>query len=184
MAADLVGSLGDIFWDLPPWVTYMPGADIGCVIYVANPTDEEREYALMSHLSAEGMVISEESVTVFGYSWFKVDPGDFIKLHGAFNFDNTGVTLTLSLIERESDEVTDAVATFLAEPDAAAWPPEWPGAPGAPGEPGGSSGWSLFMSMLMPIMMLGMVAGMLAPGETQKEEPEEERKLLPAGRGA
>ena len=40
------------------------------------------------------------------------------------------------------------------------------------------------MNMLMPVMMLGLVAAMLAPGETQKEEPEEERKLLPAGRGA
>jgi len=182
MAVDLAGSLGDIFWDLPPWITYMPGSDIGCVIYVANPTGEEKEYALMSHLSSEGAVISEESVTVFGYSWFKVDPGDFIKLRGAFRFENTNVMLTLSLIERESDETTDAVATFLAQPAAAAWPPEWPGAPGAPGETGALPNWSLFMTTLLPIMMLGMVAGMVTPRETQKGE--EERKLFSAGRGA
>ena len=35
------GSLGDIFWDLAPWITYEPGYDLGCSIYVANPGDAE-----------------------------------------------------------------------------------------------------------------------------------------------
>ena len=26
----MAGQLGDIFWDLPPWLIYTPGYDIGC----------------------------------------------------------------------------------------------------------------------------------------------------------
>ena len=71
------GELGNIFWDLPPWIVYAAGYDLGCTIYVANPTDTEKEYALMSRLSSNETVISEEAVKVFGYAWFKVDPKDF-----------------------------------------------------------------------------------------------------------
>ena len=42
----VMGELGDIFWDLPPWIVYSPGYDVGCSIYVANPTEVEKEYAL------------------------------------------------------------------------------------------------------------------------------------------
>ena len=77
------GSLGDIFWDLPPWMTYTPGFDMGCSIYVANPTAAEKEYALMARLSRESTVISEEALPVFGYAWFKVAPADFVRLRGA-----------------------------------------------------------------------------------------------------
>ncbi|MCL0076486.1 hypothetical protein M1O12_00380 [Dehalococcoidia bacterium] len=175
MAVDLAGALGDVFWDLPPWITYMPGSDIGCVIFVANPTDVVREYALMSYLSSEGAVISEESVTVFGHSWFKVDPGGFVRLHGAFRFENTNVTLILSLIERESDEETDAVSTFLAQPAAPLWP-QWPEGPGVQ-EPGILPDGG-FMELLMIMITMGMVFRM---ARTPKEE--EERKPLPAGRG-
>ena len=41
------GTLGDIFWDLAPWITYEPGYDLGCSIYVANPGDAEKEYTLI-----------------------------------------------------------------------------------------------------------------------------------------
>ena len=74
------GELGDIFWDLAPWITYEPGNDLGCSIYVANPADTEKEYALMAKLSREGTIISEEVLPVFGHSWFRVDPGDFIRI--------------------------------------------------------------------------------------------------------
>jgi len=179
MAVDLRGTLGDIFWDLPPWIIYIPGSDIGGVIFVANPTDVVREYALESRLLSERAVISEESVTVFGHSWFKVEPGGIVRLHGAFRFENTNVALILSLIERETDEATDTVSTFLAQPAAAPAPlwPRWPGAPIDGQAPVVSPDWS-FMQLLLIMPMLAMVIRMV---RTPKEE--EERKPLPAGRG-
>ena len=80
------GKLGDIFWDLSPWIVYAAGYDLGCSIYVANPTDTEKEYALIARLTQDTTTISEEALPVFGYTWFKVDPGDFVRLHGALRF--------------------------------------------------------------------------------------------------
>src|SRR3972149_8105433 len=110
------GALGDIFWDLSPWITYEPGYDLGCSIYVANPGDTEKEYALMARLSREGAVISEEVLPVFGFSWFKVAPGDFIRLKGALRFDESDSELAVLLVGKETEEVTDSVGTLLASP--------------------------------------------------------------------
>jgi len=107
------GELGDIFWDLAPWITYEPGYDLGCSIYVANPTDTEKEYALMSRLSQTDAVISEEVLPVFGHSWFKVEPGDFVRLRGALRFAESDGDLAILLIERETEEVADSVVTVL-----------------------------------------------------------------------
>ena len=160
---DLVGSKGDIFWDLPPVITYLPGSELGCVIYVANPTDSEKEYALIGHLYSNDTEISEEAVTVYGYSWFKVDPGDFIRLHGALTFSETEVTLTVSLIERESDTETNRVSTFLAMPEAVMWPPGWPGAPTSP-----ETGFD--WSSLLMLLMFGVVAVMMIRPSTTEEK--------------
>ena len=176
------GELGDIFWDLPPWITYEPGYDLGCSIYVANPADTEKEYALMARLSQDSTVISEEALPVFGYTWFKVDPGDFIRLHGALRFDETEVDLIVLLIERETEQVADSVSTRLVSPAAAALPPTWPGTPGAPGA---GFDWSSLLSMMFPVMMLGMMVPIFKPREEKKEVAPpvgEERKLLPPGR--
>ena len=176
---NLSGSLGDIFWDLSPGIAYTPGSELGCTIYVANPTEEEKEYALMSRLSSDDTVISEESVKVFGCAWFKVDPGDFIRLHGALRFDETDVTLSLLLIERETQEAADAVAAYLVSPAA----PEWPG-----GWPGGATIAPSDLGWLLPMLMLGMtgmmMVSLIAPKEEERKvaAPVEERKLLPPGR--
>ena len=61
-AGVMSGSLGDIFWDLAPWIVYAPGFDLGCDIHVANPTDTEKEYALMATLSRDTTRISEEAL--------------------------------------------------------------------------------------------------------------------------
>ena len=186
--SELSGSLGDIFWDLAPAIVYSSVSELGATIYVANPTDEAKEYALMARLSSDDTVISEESVRVFGSAWFKVDPGDFIRLHGAFAFEETDVALTLLLIERETGEMTDAVSSYLVSPEAAAsgWPIGWPG---------GTSALPSDLSWLMPLMILGIgVVGMVAAtsGQPEKEAQNEksalttttgERKLLPPGRG-
>ena len=174
--------LGDIFWDLASWITYEPGYDLGCSIYVANPGDAEKEYTLMARLSREGTVISEEVLPVFGYTWFKVAPGDFIRLRGALRFDESDSELAILLIERETEEITDSVVTVLVSPsNASALPPSWPGAPGSSG-----SDWSSLLFMMVPVMMLGTVVAAARPAKDEKRvEPAvttEERKLLPEGR--
>lgn len=165
---NLVGELGDIFWDLPPSVTYSPGSELGCTIYVANPTDEEKEYALMSRLSSDETVISEEAVKVYGYAWFKVDPGDFIRLHGALKFDETNCTLSVLLIERTTQEITDFVSTYLVGPAAPTpgWPIGWPGGAGAI-----PMDMSWILAMMMLLMMGGMAVAMFAPKEEEKLPP-------------
>jgi hypothetical protein len=180
----MAGEVGDIFWDLAPWMYYTPGYDVGCSIYVANPAEEEKEYALMARLSSNETVISEEALPVFGYTWFKVAPGDFLRLHGAFRFEESDVDLTVLLIERETETITDSVATRLVAPTTAgALPPAWPGAPGV------TEGfdWSSMLMMMFPVIMLGMVAPALRPERREKEEAtppvREETRLLPPGRG-
>jgi len=179
----MAGELGDIFWDLPPWITYSPGFDLGCTIYVANATDSEKEYALMGKLSRNTTLISEESLPVYGYAWFKVAPGDFVRLHGALRFEETDADLTVSLVERESEQVTDSVSTRLVTPTAGALPPAWPGVPGVPG-----FDWGSLLSMFMPVMMMGVMGMVIVSAVKPAKEKEEglavkeERKLLPPGR--
>ena len=176
----MAGELGDIFWDLPPWFTYTPGYDIGCSIYVANHSDEEKEYALMARLTRETTVLSEEALPVFGFTWFKVEPNDFIRLYGALRFAESDCDVTVSLVERETEEVTDSVTTKLVAPTSSTLPPSWPGAPGGTG-----TDWA---SMLMPVMMMGMLGIVTVSALKPEEEKEkavpaiEERKLLPPGR--
>jgi hypothetical protein len=176
------GELGNIFWDLPPWIVYAAGYDLGCTIYVANPTDTEKEYALMSRLLSNETVISEEAVKVFGYAWFKVDPKDFIRLRGALRSDESDVVLSVLLVERETQEIADSVSTSLVAPAVSTLPPTWPGAPGTT-----TTGfdWSSLMAMMLPIMMLGIVASTVKPSKEKEEvipTVREERKLLPPGR--
>lgn len=182
----MAGSLGDIFWDLAPWIVYSPGFDLGCRIYVANPTESEKEYALMARLSSDEILISEEALPVFGYTWFKVAPGDFVSLHGALRFEESDADLFVLLVERETQQSTDSIATRLVAPTAAAssvLPPTWPGAPGTT-----SFDWSSVFMMMLPVMMFGMLVPVLVPKEEKKEEkerlvtPVRERKLLPPGR--
>jgi hypothetical protein len=176
------GTMGDIFWDLAPWITYEPGYDLGCSIYVANPGDVEKEYTLMARLSREGTVISEEVLPVFGYTWFKVAPYDFIRLRGALRFDESDGELAILLVERETEEVTDSVVTLLVSPaTAGVLPPTWPGGTSIAG-----FDWSSLLYMMFPVMMLGTVVTAARPKENEREPVPvavtEERKLLPEGR--
>jgi hypothetical protein len=176
------GSVGDIFWDLPPWITYTPGFDLGCSIYVANPTGVEKEYALMARLSRESTIISEEALPVFGYAWFKVAPADFVRLRGALRFNESDADLSVLLVERETEEVTDSAATRLVAPQGtSALPPTWPGAPGTT-ETGFN--WNSLLSMMLPVMMLGIVAVVAKPQKDKVESKAaiEPQKLLPEGR--
>jgi len=178
----MAGKQGDIFWDLAPYIVYAPGFDIGCNIYVANPSDTAREYALMARLSRDTTKISEEALPVFGYTWFTVEPHDFIVLKGALRFAESNADLTVSLIERETEEVADAVATRLMAPGTSALPPAWPGAPGG-------ADWSFLLGMMMPVVMIAMLSMVMVPALKQNDEKEqpalpvrEKRDLLPPGR--
>ena len=175
------GTMGDIFWDLAPWITYEPGYDLGCSIYVANPGDTEKEYTLMARLSRQGAVISEEVLPVFGYTWFKVAPGDFIRLRGALRFDESDSELAILLVERETEEITDSVVTVLVSPaSAGVLPPTWPGGTSSSG-----FDWSSLLYMMVPFMMIGTVVAAARPREEKKAgtvTAREERKLLTEGR--
>ena len=177
LASVMSGEVGDVFWDLPPVVAYAAGLDLGCSIFVANPTDTEKEYALMARLSSGETIISEEALPVFGLAWFKVDPGDFITLKGALRFTESNADLTVSLIERETEEVTDSVSTRLVQVSTSQLPP-WPGGT-AP-----ATDWTALLAMMLPVVMLGMMAVALKPSAEKKENlapVKEERKLLTAG---
>jgi phosphotransferase system glucose/maltose/N-acetylglucosamine-specific IIC component len=162
---------GDVFWDLPPWISYIAGTDLGFALYVANPTDTVKEYALISNLSQSGTVISEESIKVFGYAWFKVEAGDWVRLRGSLRLEDTNCLLTVVLVEKDTEEVLDSVATYLQMPSAAALPPGWP----VSGTPVQTTDW---MGMMLPFMMLGLVGAMV----TSMVRAPEERKQLSEGR--
>ncbi len=171
----VAGKLGDIFWDLAPYIVYSPGFDIGCNIFVANPTGTAKEYALMARLSRDSTKISEEALPVFGYTWFTVEPGDFAVLRGALRFNDSNADLTVSLMERETGEATDAVATRLIAPSTSALPPAWPGAPGTGGT---GTDWSSMLGMMMPMLMFGML-GMVMVSAFR---PGKDTEKLPSGR--
>ncbi len=180
----MAGAKGDIFWNLAPYIVYAPGFDIGCNIYVANPSDTAREYALMARLSRDTTRISEEALPVFGYTWFTVEPHDFIVLKGALRFGESNADLTVSLIERETEEVADTVATRLIAPGTSALPPAWPGTTTT------TADWTAMLGMMLPLLMMGMFGMVMVAAFKKKEEEkepvvaiaEEKRKLLPPGR--
>ncbi|MEL7562582.1 hypothetical protein [Dehalogenimonas sp. 4OHTPN] len=179
------GTLGDVFWDLPPWLYYSPGYDLGVSVYVANPTDAEQEYALLARLSRDATQISEEALPVFGYTWFTVEPGDVARLKGALRFSETNAVLTLLLHEKDSGEVIDSVATMLVAPNSSVLPPAWPGAPANTGINGFD--WTSLLGFMLPVMMLGMVTSAMKPrkDEIKRLEPGKEPvKQLPLGRGS
>ena len=92
-------------------------------------------------------------------------------------------SVMVEVVERETEEATDSVATRLVAPTATgapALPPAWPGAPVTTG-----FDWSSALMMMLPVMMLGMVAPALRPREEKKGKaalPVEERRMLPPGR--
>jgi hypothetical protein len=116
---------------------------------------------------------------VFGYTWFKVEPGDFGKLNGALRFSESDVVLIVVLVEKETNEETDTVTTQLVPVSTSVLPP-WLG-----GSTTTTTDWSSLLGLMLPFLMLGMVAVALKP-QTQKKEStapiKEEKKLLPAGR--
>ena len=156
----MAGAKGDIFWDLAPWIAYAAGYDLGCIIFVANITDQEQEYALMAELRNGTTVISEEALPVFGLTKFTVDPGDFVELEGALRFGNSNAVLTVKLVDPATSEVIDAVSSMLIDPSSStsALPPAWPGTSATTV---GTTDWSSMLGFIMPVLMFGMLGMMM-----------------------
>ena len=171
-AGAMAGAKGDIFWNLAPWITYAAGYDLGCSIYVANPTDQTQEYALMAELATGTTVISDEALPVFGYTRFTVDPGDFIELDGALRFSNSNAVLTVKLVDPATNEVIDSVATMLIAPSTstASLPPAWPGTSAT-----GTTDWSSMLGFMMPVLMFVMLGMVISSAF----KPQEEKALSP-----
>ena len=110
---DLVGDYGDIFWNLPPSMSYVAGSEIHCRIYVANPIDIDREYMIMAALSRGGEILSEFPIKVDEAVWFLVEANNVVSLPGALFLDYSDVALTLNLYERVTDDITDSVSAAL-----------------------------------------------------------------------
>jgi hypothetical protein len=152
--ADLVGESGDIFWNLSPSMTYVAGSEIHCRIYVANPTDVDREYMMMASLSRNGEVISEFPIRVDEAAWFSVEANNVVNLPGALVLDYTDVALTVSLYEKETNEITDSVSTALTSAGTA-------NLPVLPGIPSTAADTGDIMSMLMMFMVVMMIGTMM-----------------------
>jgi hypothetical protein len=152
--ADLVGEYGDIFWDLSPSMTYVAGSEIHCRIYVANPTDSDREYMMMASLTRNGEVISEFPIRVDEAAWFSVEANNVVNLPGALVLDYTDVALTVSLYEKETNEITDSVSTALTSAGTA-------NLPVLPGIPSTAADTGDIMSMLMMFMVVMMIGTMM-----------------------
>jgi hypothetical protein len=154
--------LGDIFWDIPTWVYYVAQYDLGCTIYIANNTDVAREYTLITRTYKEGILRSEGVLSVYGYTWFTVEPGDFIKLCGTMVNEESDVVLTVILVEKESQEAADSVSTTLVTPSTAALPPGW-------NLIGGGTDWlSLLMMVMVMVMMMKMMSSAIEPKEKKQ----------------
>jgi hypothetical protein len=151
---ELVGGYGDIFWSLSPSMTYVAGSEIHCRIYVANPTDVDREYMIMASLTRNGEVLSEFPIKVDEVAWFSVEANNVVSLPGALVLDYTDVALTVSLYERETNEITDSVSAALTSAGTV-------NLPVLPGIPTTSSETSDIMSVLMMFMMVMMIGTMM-----------------------
>ena len=155
----VIGKYGDILWDLPGTVQYLAGQDLYATIYVANTTDEDRSYMLrMRVLASDGTVIGEGTLRVNNMAWFDLGTWEYARLPGSMRVSMTNVILVVELVDRDSNEATDAVSTYLVAPTAAQLP-IWGGLP--------TVGGMDLMSLVLLIMMMGMMA-MVAKKEKEK----------------
>ena len=137
---------------------------------MANNTDTAKDYALMARLSRDNTKLSEEALPVFGHTWFTVDPGDFVTLKGAMRFTESDAVLTVSLIEKETGQETDSVATSLVASSSSALPPGWGGTTTT------TTDWSSVLGLMTPMMMF-MMLGMVM---VSAFKPREDQNLLPS----
>jgi len=159
----LGGTYGDVFWSLLPSMVYVAGTELPCTVYVANPTDTDREYMLSLAITRAGELVTEYPVRVDDLTWFPVDAESVISLPGALVIGYSDVALVMSLYEREQNSVVDTVNTALTTTGTSGLP-ELPGFPGLPPVNGGidmSSLISLMITMMIVVMMIRMITRMV-----------------------
>ena len=155
----LVGTYGDIFWDLPPVLSYNAGEQIGCTIYVANVTDVDRSYMLRIRVTQDSTVISEGTLKVNNKAWFDIGAQQYAVLPGSMLSEVTNAVLTIELVDNETSEVTDSVSVSLVSA-AVTQLPVWE-------TPAMSTTIDLITLMLVLVMM-----GMMMRMTTKKKEKE------------
>ncbi|GAH17057.1 unnamed protein product [marine sediment metagenome] len=168
------GVYGDVFWNLMPSVMYVPGTELPCTVYVANPTDEDREYMLALVISSGGTTIAEYPIRVDDETWFPVEANSVVSLPGALLLGYSDVALTMSLYEKEQNKVVDTVSTALTTtgtsglpelPDVPAFP-EFPGIPPSAGIDIGAI-MNLMITMMIVVMMMKMMAQSVSEVKTR-----------------
>jgi len=168
------GVYGDVFWDLMPSIVYVPGTELPCIAYVANPTDEDREYMLALTVSSGGTTITEYTIKVDDLTWFPVEANSVVSLPGALVLGYSDVALTMSLYEKEQNKVVDTVSTALTTTGTSGLPslpdvppfPEFPGIPPSAGIDIGSIV-NLMITMMIVVMMMKMMAQSISKVKTR-----------------
>ena len=159
----LGGVYGDVFWNLMPATAYVAGTELPCTVYVANPTDEDREYMLSLAISRAGAVVTEYPIRVDDLVWFPVEANSVISLPGSLVVGYSDAALIMSLYEREQNEVVDVVSVALTTTGTSGLPqlPEFPGMPPVGGNGGLDMGSivSLMITMMIVVMMMKMMTG-------------------------
>jgi len=157
---------GDIFWDLFPVLAYVPGTEIPCIIYVANPTDTDRVYMISAALIRDGETLVEYPIRVDNVTEFPVEANSVISLPGSLVMAFSDCALTLNLYEKEQNEVVDSVSAALTSTGTAGLPDvPTPGLPGlppvydVPGDTGNiiSSMVEIMIMMMVMMMMMKMM---------------------------
>ena len=170
---DLVGQYGDLFIDLPPTIAYAPGTELVCDIYVANPTDVDREYMMMITVATvEGKALAEYPIKVDNGLRFVVEAHNVLGLPGAIACEYTDAVATFNLYEREFGGITDSTSVVLvsAGTDLSTPAPALPFLP-APSTTTPGFDWSGIISIMAMAMMMGMMLTMTRGmfGEKQRE---------------
>jgi hypothetical protein len=152
-----MAALGDVFWSLQPALVYVAGTEIPVTIYVANPTDEDREYALSARIQREGRTVIEYPIRIDDLVWFPVEKQNAIRLPGSLRLGYTDSALVLELYERQSNQVVDSVSAALTSAGTQALPglPGLPPVP-TPTEPSTDMFSSIFTVMMVMVMMTMM----------------------------
>lgn len=162
---------GDVFWNLMPSMVYAPETELPCTVYVANPTDEDREYMLALRIFLAGVLVTEYPVRVDNITWFPVEANSVVGLPGALVLGYSDVVLIMSLYEKEQNEIVDTVSTALTTIGTSGLPsfPGLPGFPELPETPTTAIDLSSIMSMvimLASLAMLGMMMKTMTKGTT------------------
>lgn len=159
--------VGDLIWSLPPVLVMNVPAKLYATVTIANPTDEARNYMLMTRSVRLGQTLEEGTITIDGTTWCIVGAEDTLILEGEVSLNYTDIELFLDLYEGDSaDEVIDSVSVIMVSPEAAGI--SLYGIVISGGRAGTTDLFSSIMTMMVLMMVMGMMMKSLQPA---KEKP-------------